>query len=233
MVRTKISEGRKKLFLAFFVFSLISLSFVSAQETINEQIPSFQFNKAFDLKRACFDNGFFCGSSFVCNVTLFYPDGALLIDNQLMTDQGSFRNISVTQDQNDQLGFIKAIQSCSNVTLAGPDTFLVAITGDGKPFQKFPQQFFLILFAVSITLLGFLSDRLRILKHAGAMFTMVLGVLTLYPGYSFLNYSTLSGQTLGMILIALGFYFLVEDSFSRNKQQENYDAESVYVEEED
>ncbi len=214
-----------KNFLFFLFFLMILVVTVQAQETINEQIPSFQFNHNFDLKRACFDQGFFCSSSFNCNITLIYPNGQLLIDNQLMSDQGSYRNISITSTQNNQLGFIKAIQSCNNGTLAGPDTFLVAITGDGKPFQTFPQQFVIMIITLVLICIGMVNDRLKLFKTLGSMMAMVLGIITLYPGYSFINYSTLLGQSLGIILVGLGFYFFIEDSFSRNKQEDTFDQQ--------
>ena len=54
---------------------------------------------------------------------------------------------------------------------------------------------------------------------------MIMGVITIYPGYSFINYTTLLGKGLGFILIGLGFYFLIEDSFSRNKQEDRFESQ--------
>ncbi len=54
---------------------------------------------------------------------------------------------------------------------------------------------------------------------------MVSGVLTLFPGYGFINHSTLMGQLLGTIGIGLGFYFMIEDSFSKDEQDEWYTQE--------
>lgn len=224
-----ISEKKPNLvfgkILTTFLFVMILAVSVSAQQTLDQQIPSFQFNTDFDLKRACFNNGFFCETSYVCNITLIHPNGELLVDNQIMGDQGSYRNISVAQASNNQLGFIQGIESCSNVTNAGPDTFTIAITGDGEPFQDFPQQFFIIIFAFALIVLGIIQERLRLFKHMGSILMMIMGVITLYPGYSFINYTSLLGQALGFILIGLGFYFLIEDSFSRTKQEDKFDNE--------
>lgn len=217
-----------KLFIYLFIFLLMGASPV----VMAEKDPSFQFNTEFDLKRACFDDGFFCGTAFVCNITLVKPDGSLMINNSIMTNQGSFRNITIPQTDNDQLGFVTGIESCSNVTNAGPDTFTIQITGDGNEFLKFPHQFTFIIFALVMVMIGMITDRLRMFKHLGSMFLMVMGVLTLFPGYSFINYSNLLGLSLGSILIGLGFYFLIEDSFSRDKQEDSYDSQSVYVDDE-
>lgn len=214
-----------KILFSFFVFLIIALPMVMAKE----EDPTFQFNKKFDLKRMCSDGGFFCGSDFKCNITLIYPDGRLIINNQRMTDQVSFRNITVLQSQNNQLGFIKAIESCNNVSNAGSETFDVAITADGKKFQVFPIEFVVIIIGLVMVGVGLIVDRLRLFKHLGSIIVMIMGVVTLYPGYSFINYSTLTGKVIGFVFIGLGFYFMIEDSFSRDKQEETYDQQSEFV----
>ncbi len=210
-----------------FLFTLVLLT-----GSVVAEDPSFQFNTEFDLKRPCFDNGFFCDAGFTCNITILDPDGVAIIDNQIMDNQGSFRNITVSQSLNNQLGFLDVIESCSNATVGGPDTFRIAITGDGNPVETFPHQFFFILIALILVATGMINDRLRMFKHMGAILMMVMGVITLFPGYSFINYSNLIGLSLGSIFIGLGFYFLIEDAFSRDKQEDSFDERSVYVDEE-
>lgn len=214
-----------KLFSLFLLAFLLVVTLVPAQEVISEQIQSFQFNTEFDLKRACFDNGFFCGTSFTCNITLVSPDGTILVDNVIMGNQNSYRNVTVPQLDNDQLGYVHAIESCSNGTLAGPDTFTVAITGDGKSFEIFPQQFVIIILAIFMIFVGMLNDRVSMIKTMGAVILFVMGVITIYPGYSFINYSNLLGLTLGTVFIGMGFYFMINDSFSRDRQQEGFDQQ--------
>ncbi len=210
------------VFLFLFISVLLVGSFASAQETLIEQIPSFQFNHDFDLKRTCSDRGFFCDINFVCNISLVSPNGEILINNELMTNNNSFRNITITQEQNNQLGFVTGFESCNNVTNAGLDTFTIAITGDGNPYRDFPHQFVVIIFGLILVFVGLINERFNMFKSIGSMILMVMGVLTLFPGYSFINYSTLMGKALGFGLIGLGFWFLIEDSFSRNKQQERF-----------
>ena len=156
-----------------------------------------------------------------------------MVNNQVMTNQDSFHNITIDQSDNDQLGNANAIMSCNNVTDGGPDTFVVEITGDGESYRTFPHQFVVIIFAIFMAVIGLVNDRLRLFKHMGAMLLMVMGVITLFPGYAFINYSTLMGLSLGSIFIGSGFYFLIEDSFSRNKQEETYESESQYVDDDD
>ncbi len=218
-----------RIFLFLFIIVLLGGT-VTAVETLAEQIPSFQFNTEIDLKRACFNNGFFCDNTFVCNITIVKPDGALMVENQAMTNQSSYFNITIDQGDNNQLGNANAIMSCNNVTTGGPETFIIEITGDGKPFRVFPTQFVGIIFAFFMITIGLVMDRLRMFKHVGSMLAMVMGVITLFPGYNFINHSTLFGLSLGIILIGSGFYFLIEDSFSRDKQEDKYESRSEFVE---
>ncbi len=218
-------------FLFFFLFLLIGSPLIAAEET--ETNPSFQFNRQINLIRACSNTGFFCDSNFVCNITISYPlNGAILINNQRMGDQGSFRNITINQTANNILGTLKAIQSCDNGTAAGLQTFDIDITADGNPFQAFPNEFFFIIISILLVALGLFNERLRLFKYMGGLLMMVTGVITLYPGYNFINYSTLLGLAIGSILIGLGFYFLIEDSFSRDKQEDHYDQRSEFIDEE-
>ena len=210
-------KTQRKLFCICLFFIFLALPLIIAQED-----PIFQFNKEFDLKRPCSDNGFFCDSNYECNVTLIYPDGSLLINNQVMTNQVSFRNITISRINNNQLGVLEAIESCNNVTRAGLETFEVTITADGKKFQAFPNQFFILILGLVMVGVGFVTERLRMFKHLGSILLIIVGIITLYPGYNFINYSTLLGKALGIILIGLGFYFWIEDSFSRDKQEEGF-----------
>lgn len=204
----------------FLVFLLFSFSLVGAQED-----PTFQVNTQFDLKRTCSNNGFFCASNVDCNITITKPDGSIMIHDVNMTFNTTFRNVTVPFTRNDQLGFARAIQGCANATNGGVDTFDIAITADGKPYRIFPQQFFVIILGFIFIVLGFAKERLRLFKSLGAVIFMIMGVITLWPGYSFINWTTLMGLSLGSILIGLGFYFLIEDSFARGKQDERFTQE--------
>lgn len=211
---------------------LILLMGIFLINLVSAENPTFQVNTEFDLKRGCSNNGFFCDSVFICNITIISPDGSLLRDNIVMTDSESYRNITLTPGQNNQLGFMKAIESCNNGTVGGFDSFEISITADGKPFQQFPTQFAIIILGFLLIGTGFFTERLRVFKYMGGILLMVMGVITLYPGYSFINWTTLTGKVLGFIAVGMGFYFLIEDSFSRTSQEERYYQDQGDTEEE-
>lgn len=209
----------KTLFLSLLL--LTSFSFVAAVED-----PTFQVNTGFDLKRTCDNFGFFCDITVDCNITILKPNGELMINDVNMTFNTTFRNVTVTNLQNDKLGFAKATMGCANATNGGIDTFDVAITADGKPWSQFPQQFFIIILGFAFITLGLAKERLRMFKYLGSMVFMVMGVVTLFPGYAFINWTTLTGQVLGYGLIGLGFFFLIEDVFGRDEQDERFTQEN-------
>jgi len=217
-----------KRILLILLMGMFLVSFVVAEED-----PTFQVNQEFDLKRGCSNNGFFCDSSFICNATLIYPDGTILKDNVEMTHTNTYKNITVTQSQNNQLGFIKTLIGCNNVTWAGQEEFDIAITADGKKFQNIPIQLLIVAFGFILIGTGFVTERLRMFKHMGSILLMVMGVITLFPGYSFINHTTLVGLALGSIFIGIGGYFLIEGSFSRTRQDERFDQPQGEEEEEE
>ncbi len=206
----------KKIMIAF-VLVLVLSSFVHAQ--------IFQVNKDYDLKRACSNGGFFCENDFTCNITIINPDGTLVTNNSPMTFQPTFFNISILAANNTQLGFGEAINGCNNVTKAGIEVFTIEFTADGKPFQQFPIQFVIIILGLLLIATGSMVEKLKLFKSIGSMGMMTMGVLTLFPGYSFINWTTLMGKVIGFSLIGIGSYFLINDSFSRNKQEEYFTQE--------
>ena len=187
---------------------------------------TFPFNSEFDIKRPCFNNGTYCSPATECNLTLVSPNSAILVDNKVMTNQVSFHNYTIVKGANTQLGIMSASMTCRDGAVDGENTFEIAITGDGVSNSPFPIQFSLISLGFILIIAGAMKERLRLMKHAGSILLMVMGVVTLYPGFAQLNYSNLSGLSLGLILIGLGFYYLIEDSFSRSVQENSYDQEN-------
>lgn len=207
-----------KKFLFLFLFLLV-VPLVYAGEFPD---PTFQVNTKAEIIRACSDRGFPCGSNFECNLTLSYPNGEIMLDSQKMTNNGSYRNITIPQGLNNKLGYHQAIMTCNNVSNAGTDIFNVVVTADGEPYQTIPFKFLLIVFGFLLMVPGLISKDLTIFKWIGAVVVFISGVLTLYPGYSFVNWSTLAGKTIGVVSIGGGFFLLIMDSFSRDKQVERF-----------
>ncbi len=187
---------------------------------IEETIP---FGTNFNLHRPCTNNGTQCSPVAVCNISMIYPRGNTLFENVSMTNEGGGRfNVTLSQENVSELGVYKAYSCCTDGGLSGCDTFEVEVTGDGFNSQQFPREFFFFVIAFGLMVAGVFSDKLRIFKHVGAMFLMIMGVVTLYPGFANINYTTLIGKGIGFGAIGLGAYFFIEGSISRDEQEERF-----------
>lgn len=210
--------------IAFVFMFLLLGSFVIAEVELT--IP---FNQEFDLKRQCFNNGTFCSSQAVCNATIFYPDGTILTDNQEMTNQNSFHNLTLTNFNVSQLGVMAVNMICDDpagqIIGSNFDTFEIDVTGDGFKSLPFPLEFSIIALAFALIGASYTTDKLRIFRIVGGIIAMVMGVVTLYPGYANLNYSTLTGLSVGLTTIGLGFFFMISDAFSFDKQVDHFDQD--------
>ncbi len=188
---------------------------------------TFRFNQQLDLNRACFNNASYCSTLAVCNITIIYPDGEILVNDQTMTNQYSFHNISVINTDIDQLGRHQASMVCCDPanSLCGSDTFVIDITGDGFLPTTFPTQLSVLILGFGLITLSIFSDKLRLFKVVGGIMVMVMGAITLYPGWSNFNYSNIQGQLIGVSSIGLGFYFMVQDALSFDTQVSSFEQD--------
>ena len=79
----------KKLFILTLAIIIISISLTSAQ--------TFKQYEITDLKTSCINNGSYCAVG-LCNITLFYPNNSIYLNNQEMTNQYSFFNYTITTE---------------------------------------------------------------------------------------------------------------------------------------
>lgn len=211
-------RGNIVTMLLLGMFLVLALPAVSAEIEVR-----FPFNTDVDLKQACFNNGTYCSSLANCNISVLYPNGEILVNNIMMTNQVSFHNISFEKTQIRRLGIYNADMTCKDGTVHGKETFQIEVTADGAPSEPFPMQFSIIILGVIMIAVGKIDTKYSMFQTLGAIIVFVMGVVTVYPGYSFINYSNLAGQVIGFVGIGMGFFFLVEPYFSFDEQVENYD----------
>ena len=194
---------------------------------------TFQQNKEVDIKIVCINAGF-CSSTTDCNVSVFAPDQTTLLSGVQGTATANLAeyNFTLNSTQTSQFGEYIVGGFCLDGSVTNVIDFTFDVTADGKPFEKFPNQFAIIGLGFILIIFGLFNERYGLLQRMGAIILMVMGVLTLYPGYNFINHTTLFGLALGSILIVIGFWFLIEDSFSRTKQEERFNQDQGFEEEE-
>ena len=129
-------------------------------------------------------------------------------------------------------GEYEGLIHCNTSTIGGFVSFGFEVTQDGFEDVSFPKQFSVIAFGLILIMFGILNVRYTLLKHMGSLVLMVMGILTLYPGYNNISHTSLFGLALGSALIAIGFWFLIEDSFSRAEQEETFEQDQGEEEEE-
>ncbi len=232
-----------KLFYFFFFFFFLSLvltPLISAQPATQFNINTdtgidVEFSKVNILKQNeahLFNAHVFNRSDGLrltnvttnCNFHLFDNMGTALIDQKSMF----FDIVGLDWEQNvlkgnfTNNGDLSYLIVCNSSSIGGFASVGVMVTADGNPFQAFPNQFAFIGLAFLLIIFGLINDRLNLLQSIGSIILMVMGVLTIYPGYNFINHTNLFGLTLGTSLIAIGFYFLIEGSFSREKQRDRF-----------
>lgn len=210
--------NNKKILTGIFM-SIFLISLASAL--------TFKQNEQVDIKIICINAGY-CTTSAVCNVSVFSPSEVTLLNGIQATRAANlaFHNFTLNGSQMSDLGQYRVGGFCKDGSVTQLVDFNFDVTANGEPFEAFPNQFVIIGLAFILIIFGFFKDRLRMLKHMGSMILMIMGVLTLYPGYNFINHTTLLGLALGLISIGIGFYFLIEDSFSRNKQEDTFESQS-------
>lgn len=213
----------QKKFLAVFLLILL-VGTLSAQSFV------FQKNEEVNFRFRCFDsNGAFCNSAIGCQISIEDPDGRNVDDNRSMTQNPTFFNVTL---HTSILGTYDSIIICNGANSTSSE-FSYIVTADGNPSQNFPIQFFFIIIAIFFIMMSYFNDRLSLFRSVGGILAMIMGILTLFPGYSLIDNSTLTGLSVGTILIGTGFYFLIEQYFSRNVQADRYDQHHSKRSEED
>ncbi len=229
------------LFLFFFL--LILVPFVSAQPPPNTQTNininvglEVEVTQIFTLqnnKNHLFNAHIFNISTQLlvddtttqCNFHLFDNEGIHIINQEPMTYDplGLDFEFNVSNENFIRNGDYSYLIICNATNIGGFISVGIEVTQDGFVSVVFPQQFSVILLGIILIMFGLFSDRYTLLKQMGSLILMVMGVLTLYPGYNNISHSSLFGLVLGSTLIAIGFWFFIEHYFSRDEQEKRFD----------
>lgn len=162
-----------------------------------------------------------------CSFELYDNKGNHLIDDGVLGFEDSEFNINVLGGNFSRLGGYHYLVDCVSNGFGGFISPTIVVTANGFEPEPFPAQFSIILFSFLLIVVGLVKERFRLFQYMGSILMIIMGVLTLYPGYGFINWTTLTGLSLGIILLGIGFYFLLEPAFSREEQEEYFGQEGA------
>ena len=226
----------KSHLLFVFLFLLVLTPFVSAQPpTATQVVINLEAGLNIDFPKLSVSKQ---GGDFTFHFHIFNATTGLIVDNSTVNctfelfNEGGRHIIEDTDvrfidddweaiifgDNFTRLGSYSWLINCQSPSAGGFISSPFEITADGSFEQTFPKEFSVILFGLLLIVFGLSKERYRMLKHIGGILWIVMGVLTLYPGYGLINWTTLLGKAVGFILIGGGFYVWLEDSFSRDDQ---------------
>lgn len=196
------------LMLLFLVVSIVSMSNVSA----GDDTLIFTAGDAIELKGGCIYNGTYCSSAARCNVTAFYPNGTIYINNYPMTNQINYYNASlnITYTLGTYNANLFCYDSANGYSGTQPFTFDVTTTGNNMNISLWIS---LVLGIVSILLLLFsmYSDN----EYVGFMAGIAMAVTGSYiMMYGFAFVADTYTRTIGLVTIAIGIIVFMISAFN-------------------
>lgn len=196
---------KKKIFsMLILVCFIINLNFVMTQSEEVEIRFYHEFETNLTIYETCRVDGAICDSGYTCVLSVLDPSQTKIVDNETMLGSGDVQvNFTLNESQTTPNGIYTATVDCSNVTVAGSNTFFYQVTPDGsKPIDTgqslvlIVAMSILIVIALAIGFLGFRSKSTTIMLSLMG-FSVLLIVFAL--GFS-LNVIELSFGTFSTII---------------------------------
>jgi hypothetical protein len=168
-------------------------------------------NKPINIIQTC------TNCSYINITTVQNPESQIILFNVQMTKIGSSYNYTIPSQR-----LLGRYTICGNGDINGVNTAwcdYLDVTADGIPRDTFPVALYLAIGSIAFFVLGYISKLNSLLIFSGINM-LIFGVVTLYPGYGFVNYDTLIGITIGSCCIGLGFLMIILPSFKKKEYEE-------------
>jgi len=224
----------KKLILALAIamlMTLASMSVISAQDLVFKQYQQV------DLKVPCINNGTYCSSSTVCNLTITYPNSSMILDNVRMTNSRSYHNYTIGGNLLSIIGNYPTTMVCfDSVAMEnGYSTFSIQITASGIGEE---QDRVRTMWLYALAGIIFLTLVLFAWKTELGWMGFLGGVVMALPGihlmvYGFGMYDQLLTRGIATVIIAIGALTMVIFSLEALSGESGEDKEEAGGEEED
>lgn len=201
-MKAKIATERKiKLFVLFLACALLLMWL---QYSVQAEDYVYKQNSVIDFKISCYNNGAYCSDTAECNLTLYYPNLSVMINNQLMTNQVNFHNYTLPDTS------ILGTYTSSVVCVDGAETSYanpsIIITPDGYSYSSTRSTVYVIL-TILFFILAFIVIFMGLKSHSVSLLTFsLLGCLL----FIFLAFQML---ILNPSVISTDFYSLLVSWF--------------------
>lgn len=205
MNNINVTSKKILLTLTIFLMGIFLLSFAQAAE----ESLTFKQHEIIDLKLPCSYNGANCDNSAVCNISIMFPNGTFMVENQPMTNTGNGMP-NYTLPTSGIIGIYNYKQNCiqSGLSAADPGTFEITTTGMSAD-SKLP--IFLIIFAVVLLIFGLVLENPMMGFFSGILFIMIGMYLMIY---GFGDIADLYTRAFALILLTLGMTITIMAGFS-------------------
>ena len=195
----------KKLILMCMIFGMIALA--SAQLTFEPEAPA-------NIKVSCFDgDSAFCSATAECNITVFYPNMSLFVDNGEMTNSVQYFNYT-TQSNLSVRGEYNAVVQCEDANTNGYSSFTFLATDmpmENQGIVAIGIMFSILAIAFMFLIIGFKlsqSDTYFPIALFFILIAIVLGVYVINLGYLYNRDMLISEMTSsGQLTIYIGIFW--------------------------
>lgn len=162
-----------------------------------------------NLQFTCTINGQVPSPSTTYNISIYYPNGTILIDNNLTTaqGQGSFNYTALFPEQ----GTFTIKEFCydGGANSSNQEQVLVTPSGDSRGFSL---MLILALFGAALFCFGYFTHNVWFVYISGIIF-LVLGVYVLIYGFN--NIRDTFTDVVGYVSLGLGIFFFVVGAYEQ------------------
>ena len=172
----------------------------------------YRQNDVVDLTISCFDGtNNYCSDTTNCNITIFYPNSTLLVNNQKMSYGVSYYNYTIQSNQTKVVGEYSVVAACFDVE-NGYSTFNYDITPSGNKDVTQAESIILFIPVLIIIIIAFFFIFLfSKCEHAqGKVIFITMSILFLFIAIlqSVTTLEVINGKY-AAILMAYSSFFLV------------------------
>ena len=138
--------------MIFLVMPLVSAA-VDIGVFVSAATITYKQGTDVNLKYPCINNGTYCSDTAACNITIFDPDNAVVVNNKNMTNEGAFHSYQLNVTQTAMIGTYQDSMVCVDAGNQGYSTFEHDITRTGEATKNFDVLPLIIAFVAGLIIL--------------------------------------------------------------------------------